>query len=611
MRFLLLLALLTVSLAGAQGTAPVPYDSSNYRTDPRLQKPITLRLKIVPLSQCVAVLSKETGVTIDVEPSIEERKVTIVCRDKPASEAMRMLAGTFFCVWNPAGDGYRMDMPIDVRTEELRYLDAEHAVLKDRIEDVVKKMVEVASQSLDDQKAARDKLNQEIAKLRPLTDAADRKQLQELRQQYRRFDYLDWWDLGYAFRGSSDSADALASGATLFASTQAGIALPLPYSDIPPYSMRVVTKDANGKSHSEMVTPSGAFAAMRINPVTERFECKTAPTGVYPAIGSSERQLFLLNSGEAEAKLVNLPLRKRLRDWGRMLDQEMLKIKPVQPSEAPASPGYAARALTMSDQLEYLADTAGISVVCDAFRVPATGQEYAKAATVGDAIQFLRYSTLEDVRDGTFRSEKGWLMFRHPHYWRMLDSEIPESAFAPLETKAEAGKPLTLEDYANFAAALTPWQAVSFSYRPLLTRFPRLPLIHAMPALRLWAALDEGERRMAYVSGLPLAMMSPAQRDLYRLAVTELLWVGSVNEEFFPMLLGDRGGPSVKLFVQDSSNGADPYIGNVDESIDPGPLQMRSQKDIDYLKQHAYVFAFGDSPDSGSSYSFELVPTPK
>jgi len=577
-----------------------------------LVKTISMRLKIVPLSECMNEFQKQTGVEFDVAPNIEDRKLTVVFRDKPAQEAMAMVASTLFCKWSSEGDGYRLDLPMDVRNEENRMLDAEHNVLKERIADVVKRMTDIASHPKDELTDERDQMDKEMAKLRQSRDPESQKLLNELRKQHSRFDYLGWWDIGAALRGSDNAADALASGSTLFASTNPGEALPLPVSATPTFTARVVVPGPDGKPVVETRTPSGCVAAIRVNPVTDELEVKTVATGVMPAAGQTTNKMQLLNSGEAQTKLIRMPLRRRLAEWARMLDTKMLDIKPAPPATPEVSPGYAARALTMADQLEYLADSTGISVVADAYRVPATGEQYLTGNSVGEIVRQLRFATLENVIGGTFRSENGWLLYRHPNYWRMLDSEIPESAFAPLEAKPKSGKPITLADYAEFASSLTPWQAFVFPYRAPLTRFPRLPLIKAMPALRLWASLSDGQRRIAYVSGLPLLEMDPSQKDFYRVALNELLWVGQANESFLRVLMGDaNANRDLGLFALDGQNGVGPVLSGESETLDRPQPKMLTQADIEAIKQHSYAFAFGNSPRSGASFSFVIQPEQK
>ncbi|MFI5385363.1 MAG: hypothetical protein ACHQ50_04495 [Fimbriimonadales bacterium] len=580
----------------------------DFRTDARLAKPISIRLKIAPLSQCAKAFSDATGVGIYVAASLKDRKVTILFKDKPASEAMEMLANTFFCGWTADQSSYRLVMPPEARNEEDRLLDAEQTVVRERLTAVVAKMVEVAARPKDVLTDERDKMAEAMNRLRLSRDPDGKRKYEELRKEYNvQFNWLPWWDVGFALKNAPSAVDSLAAGATIFASTKPGEALPFPASSVPTFTSRVVVPGPDGQPVSETRSPSGAVAAIRVNPATGHLQCRVMGTGVLPAAGSTSKEAWLADSGEAENKLWNLPLRRRLRDWARLFDTDLLNRKLTPANGTASKPGYLANAYTVAEHLEHLADCAGVSVVADAFRLPASNETYFGGSTVNDYVSQMHDQLLPDTRGGSFRTEKGWLMFRHPRYWRLLSTEIPENLLAPLEAKAKAKQTITLDDYAAFATALTPWQSFVFPYRPTLTRFPRLPLVHAMPALRLWGSLTGDQRRTAYDSGIPVSGMDSTQRELYRVAVNELLWIGGINEAFLPILMnGGGGGDAMGLFLQDAQNGANPIFGNEDEGLEPAGPQFRTTSDMESLRSRSFVFAFGSTPQSGASYSIVL-----
>lgn len=582
----------------------------DFRNDPRLSKPIAARLKVAPLSALIKQMADDTGVGIYVAPYIADRKITAIFKDRPASEAMEMLAKTLFCEWSSEPGGYRLEMPIEAQRQESGLLDAEQAVLKERIADVVGKMVAVTSEPKEQLTEERDKMNLQLNQMRGVQDPKDRQKLDALRREYsRRFDWLGWWDVGYALRNAPSGADDLASGATLFASTDRAGALPLPLSSIPQFSVNILIPNPDGgPPKAERRSPTGAVTALRVNPATGRLQTKTMGTGLGPtAAGFTGRDAWLIDTGEAENKLYNLPLRKRIREWARNVDTRILNAKLAHSEETPPSPGYSSRSFTIAEHLEHLADAAGIPVIADAYRLPASSEAYLSASTVGEYLRQLRDQINPDLRGGYIRTEKGWIMYRHPRYWRLIASEIPEKVFAPFES-AKTKDRMSMNDYAAFASALTPWQAFVFPYRTPLTRFPRLPLIHAIPALRLWASLDSGQRQAAYTSGLSIASMSGGQRDLYRVAVTELLWVGALNETFLPFLMkGNYMSGELGFFMQDANSGAQPmYLGESEYSQDKP--HMYTREDIDKLRPGAYTFRFGTSVDSGATYNFTLSP---
>ncbi len=589
--FLSLLALLASFALGA-----------DYRADPKLAKPISLRLKIVSLSECVKAIRDQTSVGIYVSPNIEDRKVTVVFKDRPAAEAMEMIAKTLFCQWSSEAGGYRLEMLREAVNEETGLLAAEEDVLRDRIEATVKQLAELGKTPRDDLVVERDRINADIERLPYSRDPADKKHVDELRKQSSKFSLLYWWDIGYAFGRGKDTVSQLTAGSTVFASTDEQSVLPLPASSIPQFRARVVVMGDDGKPHEEVKTSTGAIAPIRCNSVTGMLEVKVLGTGIMPAAGGTSRSLPILNTGEAESKLYNAPLRKRLRDWARTLDTSILARKIS--GESHSSPGYTAKAFTIAEHLEHLADSAGISVVADAYRLPASSEGYLSGQTVGDYTRQLRDETTPEVRGGFFRTERGWLMYRHGRFWRQVAAEIPEKLWNKIESRP--ADRLGLDDYVAFASSLSPWQAQVFPYRPSLSRFPRLPLIDAMPALRLWGSLSAEQRQIAYRSGLPASALSGTQLDLYRFAANEIMWRTGANEVFVQYLMKGTGAGELGLFMRDAKTGARPW-GAPDEQ-QSGQQSNYSPEALKPYEAGTFDFILGTSMEAGGgTYNVKLL----
>jgi hypothetical protein len=583
--------------------------AADFHSDARLSKSISIHLKMAPLSVCVKEFATQTGVGIYVTPNIKERKVTLIFKDRPAAEAMEMLAKTMFCEWSSESGGYRLEMTHEVINEEIGLLAEEDKVLKERLAAVIEQIRAVAATPKEELIQERDKMNADLDRLRYSRDPAGQKEFQQIQKDRAKFNWFGWWEVGFALRNAPSVVDTLAAGTTVFASTGRGQALPLPLSAVPGITAAVMVPGADGQMHSELRSATGAVGALRCNPVTGDLEWRSMATGLGPgASGYSGTRASLLNSGDAENKLYNLPLRKRLRKWASTLDTQLLEVK-LNQGPPPKSPGYMAQAFSVAEHLEYLAEAANIPVVADAYRLPASSEVVMDGTTVGDYVRHLRDQGMPGVGGGSFRTEKGWLAFRHPRFWRQLAAEIPESAFAPYEQKIKSGNSLSLEDYASFALELTPWQARVFPYRPALTRFPRLPLIGAMPALRLWGSLSGDQREAAYATGLPLAAMGGAQLGLYKDALTELLWLSHVNESFFAVLMGGTVRDDMGLFLQDGRNGAEPGNGGLQEAIAPqNGRTFMNTADIERMRRGAYNFVFGNSVQSGAVYNVQLSP---
>jgi hypothetical protein len=331
-------------------------------------------------------------------------------------------------------------------------------------------------------------------------------------------------------------------------------------------------------------------------------------TGLGPAAGGMGHVSRLLDTSDADSQLKDQPLKERLKEWAKDESAGVLAIRLKSPPAARPA-GYMAKAYTIAEHLEYLSDAAGIPVVADAFRQPASTEQYMTGATVGEYVQSLKSGTMSTTRQGYFRTENGWLMFRHPHFWRMQTAEIPEKAFETLEAKSPGGG-FTLDEYAAFANSLTPSQVEAFLNFPPVTRFPRVPLVAALPALRLWGALNGGQRQSAYEDGVGYQSMTVPQRELYRQAILDLMWMRPVREAMLPLLIKGDSKKEIGLWMRDGSNndGILGSISNSQESIGPPEKpQTLTVSDLQEMASRSVAFLLGESQSDAECFSFILV----
>lgn len=83
---------------------PAPKLPALLSEDPRLAKPVTLRLDIQPLSVVVAALAKETGATLRAAREVADEPATIRMTGRPANVVMHHLALLFNFRWRRTGD---------------------------------------------------------------------------------------------------------------------------------------------------------------------------------------------------------------------------------------------------------------------------------------------------------------------------------------------------------------------------------------------------------------------------------------------------------------------------------------------------------------------------
>ncbi len=113
--------------------------------DPRLLKPISIKLKIEQLPDALAKLSKLTGVKIESAPVIKDLKVTVMVQDVPAGLVLDKIAGALDCEWKADGPILRLSMDPDERTHRDRYIEAENQQALKEVQDGLATLVDLSS----------------------------------------------------------------------------------------------------------------------------------------------------------------------------------------------------------------------------------------------------------------------------------------------------------------------------------------------------------------------------------------------------------------------------------------------------------------------------------
>ena len=545
------LALALVSLAGG-----LTQDSA-LQSDARLQLPISVHAKIVSLTDFVGLLERETKVAVSVAPVDGDRKLTVLCVQRPASEVMEMVAETLFMSWSydKRNDRWRLELQGKVRQEE--------AAVRKGEEEQDRQIIRTALNSM--QKWARltpEEQAQESGAIRDRLLSAQKAEGPDARQKL--FDAQVQADLalvqpcsgfGAAWKDRLEEAvSRLAAGESLLASSRPDDGLPLvPQSAMPPTTF-------------ETPDPVGVVFMVRYLQGQSVLEGRGLRTG-FKFGGMVAPFRVRLRPPLAESDLA-----KRLRDWGEARDPQIL-AKEIDVSEARITKeGFLVPGFSIADHLEHIASGAHIPVVADAFRIACTAPLPFSAKTVDAYLDFLRRPAdgMMPYRPGFFRTRHGWLMARSSEYWKKLDSEIPERLLRPME-QTQAARPLKTWDYAELAGKLTPPQRawVGQMGSPVLLRFRQSPLALALPSLSLWSKLTPAARDAAGSSrGISMAELSTPEQAGFIQAVLESLWQRSVPDSFLSSLLS-KSGPSLRLRYGETL-GMGNLSGDADVFLNPG-----------------------------------------
>lgn len=477
-------------------SAPVFADDPS--ADARLRKAITLQQHTVLLSSALQEISRQTGVTFQLDESLQEQKVTLFVFEKPAWQVLHKLGSLLGIQCQKENDVYRL-MP-DPRLQQLErsQIEWERNALRRQVERLLQQWAQRATQDFTTIARRAEQMEEQMAKLeaeKP-TGWQDRRarlaeQLAEIADVARLPIYL----LARGYRQfPAEVRDRLWRGETLwFAYPPTPGTLPLPpqaplwqavRSGSAPEAMRLAVRlDVPKRELAFILLTDGVEPFVEKMPVVEEAQ--------NPLLAYWQKWQTPLDALDRNPALQ--------RDWKGGVE--------------PSRPLF--HHPTVADWLEVIARQGNLQVVADAFRLPSDIARISR-----------RYNTLAEFlqefmlrQPGYLLLEGEWLLFRHERYWQIRQSEPPEQLVQAMERKA-AENVLSLDDYATFAAALSPEAQTRLQEGRYTVRFDLAPLQGALPALRFWASLTDAQKRTALQrQPLAYALLTPSQQRLFREAL--------------------------------------------------------------------------------------------
>lgn len=500
-RWLSLWALCTLTQTGALGQA------AELPQSPVLQKPVSLRLIMRPLREAIEQIASQTGGTLGVAKSIEQYKITLVVRERPAWQTLQLIAQVYGLEWrSDESEKYYLTEPTQTRAQRQRAQQAELQALQRALTERLQSYQRAAQTDFLTLRQRIESIDAERAQLeeRQPPDWIDRaSQLATERAQIGAAgESLLCYLLGVLSREwTRDQLRRLWNGQPLLASTtQLADAQPLPeatlrwlaawspaYAERPPQSAQMVIQWNPSKKVLSLaiVARSGEESLSFVETIS------LAP----PDAPSAKPPKPLPES------IAQTPLRRM-------------------PNEPPPNPPYWGKQFTLAEQLAWLADHTDLNIVADAFRLPASAPAPERTAlTVGDWVQQALAAGGLEIES----PQEGWLMARHHNQAELLASEIDEPTLERFESRAATG--LTIDDYAELAYLLTPAQQLRMETpNGFALRFDPAPLQSSVPALRFWASLTSNQKQAAQErQPLQYLQLSTAQQRLFWEAIENAL----------------------------------------------------------------------------------------
>jgi len=487
--------------------------------EPRLQKPISIKLKIVQLPAALKELSKLTGVKLENVRTIEDLKITVFVKDEPAGLVLDKISSVLGCEWKADGDLFRLGMDNEERIKRERYVEAEESLARKEVETELNSIAELGS--IDPSEASRELIEQNLARTGdPRTKIAyDPKRVAFLRRAMNPQDSM----LG-RFLTKLDQAkiNAFWKGDVI-----AGVVAPA-LSPNP-------GAEASSSSGSDAIatrrprqTPRSTPMFVQYDPLL--YQVRVAQGGAVRVV--SIRPARVVTQFAPVDELAKLPFGKEVLSW----DQEIPPdgdLSKVSVSIGKAESRYVDKRVSIADFFEKAFDETHISVVADGFRTTAAFKDLNRG--LGPLNSWL--AKLKTDNHVFTRVEDGMILIRHGGFWRLRKFETPEELLASIEQRATKGS-LTLDDYAALLLKLTPEQAKPFSIpNGTVTKFDTRPIEIAMPALLFYASLDSQYVAKAMQDGVIYAQLRSAQRQLFVDAALEGEFLGAASNGFGEDLL--------------------------------------------------------------------------
>ncbi len=491
---------------------------------------ISLSEKYLTLEDLCQRLSLASGRLFTASKNIQQRKVSLFCKNRPLGEVMWAVRQGVGVEWVKATNGsFLLSLSDDQRIRESRAALADQEQARKRINSILSEFVAMSEEPF------------ERLRVRLL-------RLPEAGAKENRLSMASWVGLGTALSGrESDVSRQLASGSTVYGSTASAVGfLPLPSGFL--YKRVFIQKDSGEFAHG-----SGAHVAFRYELNSNKIEGRAFVTGLdnQPAAVKA-LDVHLDAEGESETD-------KSLSQWEQSTDHTVL-VRSLDRRREQIQVQSSSRLYGLADYLEQLAAMTDLPVCAESFRRPAGSHPTVEGQTVGEwLVNLNRPRPLPIGYTPVFtRTERGWLLMRHRFSWRMHKNEPPEALVSQMDRKAQDQK-LYVEDYARLAGSLSDDQLAAFhSLRPVLCKFPIEPIQHAGEFLAFWNRLTARDQATARGDGLLLPFDSEQAKSRLQWLANQVIWNGRlVRESLLPYFIplpksvpAPEKVPGIRLFYR-------------------------------------------------------------
>ena len=493
--------------------------------EPKLERKVTLAWKSRPVGAAVVELGKTLGVSLSASADAADDKITAFLDQRPAAEALSLVAEELRFQWLRRGSGYQLSQSETSKREEARLRDDERADQWASLQAQIARINRVTVLS-DEQRRSR---AQDLitALRRPEITPADRAQLLEEQQAVTALNLPAAAVALRIYQALTPAQMALVrAGGNIRYSTFDGTLAP-------ELAVEIARTVGNRGGFPKPPDPKEQQVDVIVQLTDERGVQTNPETAdqtplrlnVHLPVGTS-KAYFPMQWG------IGTPLATKGPVPDTVTEDAALK-RPVTLPPAPVrrDPGGFTGASwpedlpTVADVAEALHRDAGLEVVAEGF---IRGRLRTPAAGPVPAIKLL--DTLSNRLAYSWRQEGNLIRVRDEIYYRDRPLEVPERVLAAWNKQVGERTTPSLEDLSTLAAALTDSQARGlyefwgwyFEKKPFAGTEMAFGFNRSLPELRLWAQLAPAQRAAALAgTPLPATRFSVPQKQLYLRALQD------------------------------------------------------------------------------------------
>ncbi len=499
------------------------FHQGSIRVDPRFAQPMTFDASLVPLPQLIGNISVMTGVTLKVDPLLENLKADVFLEDQSVGTTLANLADVFDLEWQASGDGYKLLPSGKAMADRTSYIDAEDQL----VADVVQKQIAVyqlINNLVPTSKKPWRAKDPRFDSFIPAKNQAHR-DLDSAKENGTSKEKL--WDLEV----TADALDKLCEGlpnlqlARIFSQmTTNDIAryrTGVPFIASNMVGSRFIYSRGDIRPNEDIIgdIEPKSVVFTRIDPGSKRIGFKEMTyVNNISAVGADPASHYPFE--DIAPRLAKKPFAVSLTNWDQTssLTKSMAAalVKDDSAVEGWPSTWYSKR-FRLGDHLRWFHQVSGVPVIAAADRTIHPFLVLNRTAkSQGDYL-----NKLLGACNGFAHQSDGVLLVRDGVFWRKSAEEIPEELFAPLETQRK-GK-LGLADFVKFDNKISRQQAMLVQdNKGFVVNFRRDSFGEVYPILQLLGTLTPDQLEVANSKrGLTYTELAANQKDMFQFSLIE------------------------------------------------------------------------------------------